>query len=139
MKKHLTIFFSLLLLMSSCKKDSASSEIQLSYQMIAEKVWYLDYAQNISSNGLTTKSYIGQSTYFVQFLKDNTTFDSDGIKGTYTVEKQNGILQIHVQAKTTASNSIEYIYNVETLAANIMILSFQKAGVTTKLYYNTSH
>jgi hypothetical protein len=107
--------------------------------MLSEKIWYLNYILTSSSNGAVTKSYIGQPTYFVKFLNDKTTLDSDGITGTYTVEKTNGVLQIHVQAKTIGSNSIEYIYNIETLGANVMVLYFQKAGVTNKLYYNTSH
>ncbi len=139
MKKLLIIIFSTVFVFTSCSKDGTGPEINLSYQMLSEKIWYLDYTLTSASNGAVTKSYIGQSTYFVKFLNDKTTLDSDGITGTYTVEKINGVLQIHVQAKTTGSNSIEYIYNIETLGTNVMILYFQKAGVATKLYYNTSH
>ena len=139
MKKFIITICTTLFLFTSCNKDTTGAEISLAYQMVSDKIWYLDYNQTIKSTGTSTKTYIGQSTYFVKFLKNLTTVDSDGISGSYTIEKINGVLQIHVQAKTAGANSLEYIYSIETLGANNMILYYVNAGITTKFFYNTSH
>jgi hypothetical protein len=139
MKNKLTIFFFSSLFLLSCKKDAGKNELNLAYQMISEKIWYLSYSQTITSTKTTEKNYVGQSTYFIKFLKDYTTVDSDGLKGVYNLEKTNDILQIHVNAKTQGQNTIEYIYNVESLGASNMILYSTVAGVTNKFYYDTNH
>lgn len=139
MKKFIIIICASLYLFTSCNKDTTGAEISLAYQMVSDKIWYLNYNQTITSSGTITKTYIGQSTYFIRLLKNLTTLDSDGISGTYTIEKVNGKLQIHVLAKTAGSNSLEYIYLIETLGANNMILYYTIAGSTNKFYYNTSH
>ena len=139
MKNKLTILFFSSLFLLSCKKDAGKNELNLAYQMISEKIWYLSYSQTITSTKTTYKNYVGQSTYFIKFLKDYTTVDSDGLKGVYNLEKTNDILQIHVNAKTQGQNTIEYIYNVESLGASNMILYSTVAGVTNKFYYDTNH
>lgn len=139
MKNKLTIFFFSSLFLLSCKKDAGKNELNLAYQMISEKIWYLSYSQTITSTKTTEKNYVGQSTYFIKFLKDYTTVDSDGLKGVYNLDKTNDILQIHVNAKTQGQNTIEYIYNVESLGASNMILYSTVAGVTNKFYYDTNH
>lgn len=139
MKNKLTILLFSSLFLLSCKKDAGKNELNLAYQMISEKIWYLSYSQTITSTKTTEKNYVGQSTYFIKFLKDYTTVDSDGLKGVYNLEKTNDILQIHVNAKTQGQNTIEYIYNVESLGASNMILYSTVAGVTNKFYYDTNH
>ncbi len=139
MKNKLTILLFSSLFLFSCKKEAGTNELNLAYQMISEKIWYLSYSQTITSTKTTEKNYVGQSTYFIKFLKDYTTVDSDGLKGVYNLEKTNDILQIHVNAKTQGQNTIEYIYNVESLGASNMILYSTVAGVTNKFYYNTNH
>jgi hypothetical protein len=139
MKKYIILICTSIFLLTSCNKDTTGAEISLAYQMISDKIWYLDYNQTISSKGTSTKTYIGQSTYFVKFLKNFTTVDSDGINGTYTVVKVNGKLQIQVLAKTAGANSLEYIYDIETLGANNMILYYVSSGSTIKFFYSTSH
>lgn len=135
-----TIWFLMLSLMltqfASCKKDTLNADIQLSYQMLAEKTWYLDY----SITGAVKRTYVGQSTYFIDFLRNKTTVDSDGLTGTYKVEKNNNQLQIHVQAKTSTTNKVEYIYNIETIGSDNLILSYKATGATvpTKLYFSTN-
>jgi hypothetical protein len=123
----------LLLLATACKKDVNVAEMSLASQMLAEKTWYLDF----SKTGTTVKSYVGQTTYFINFLSNLTTNDSDGLTGTYTVEKVDGKLQIHVQAKTNNGNSIEYIYDIISIGEKNLILSYTKATTTTQLYYTT--
>ncbi len=139
MKKFIIVICAFIFLFTSCNKDTTDAEIGLAYQMVSDKIWYLNYNQTISATGTNTKTYVGQSTYFVKFLKNLTTVDSDGIAGSYSVEKVNGKLQIHVLAKTTGANSLEYIYDIETLGANNMILYYTSSGNTIKFFYNTSH
>ncbi len=139
MKNKLTILLFSSLFLFSCKKEAGTNELNLAYQMISEKIWYLSYSQTITSTKTTEKNYVGQSTYFIKFLKDYTTVDSDGLKGVYNIKKNNGVLQIHVNAKTQGQNTIEYVYNVESLGASNMILYSTVGGVTNKFYYNTNH
>lgn len=120
---------------ASCKKDTNGAEINLSYQMLADKTWYLDY----SVTGTSKKIYLGQSTYFIDFLKNKTTLDSDGLKGTYSIEKIGNTLQIHVQAATSSANTVEYIYNIESIGSDHLVLYYTLIGtaVPTKLYFTT--
>lgn len=142
MKKYIsfTIIFLCCLLsitqLTSCKKDVNSAEINLSYQMLADKTWYLDY----SMTGTNKRTYVGQSSYFIDFLKNKNTNDSDGLIGTYTIEKINNVLQIHVQAKTSSTNTVEYIYNIEAVGNAHLILHYtlKDATVPTKLYFSTN-
>ena len=122
--------------LSSCTKDTSGAEINLSYQMLADKTWYLDY----SITGTSKRTYVGQSTYFIDFLKNKTTKDSDGLMGTYTVEKVGNILQIHVQAKTSSTQTVEYVYNIESIGSDNLVLYYTLIGgtVPTKLYFTTS-
>jgi len=139
MRKYtITFFFCLfsLLQLTSCSKDTSGQEINLSYQLLSDKTWYLDY----SITGTSKKTYLGQSTYFINFLKNNTTTDSDGLEGTYTVKKIGNVLQIHVQAKTSSTNTVEYIYNIESIGTGNLILYYTLNGATvpTKLYFSTN-
>jgi hypothetical protein len=142
MKKYLnltiTFLFALLSItnLTSCSKDSSGAEINLTQQMLSDKTWYLDY----SITGTSKKTYLGQSTYFINFLKNNNTTDSDGLQGTYTVEKIGNLLQIHVQAQTSSTNTVEYIYNIESIGTNNLILYYTLTGATvpTKLYFSTN-
>ena len=128
--KSVILFITLIVI--SCNKDTASDEITLSYQYLADKTWYLDYSQ---TNSLI-KTYIGQSTYFINFLKDKKTIDSDGLSGNYSVEKINHQLQIHVHAVTKQLNQIEYIYNIESIGSKHLVLSYINGGTTTTLFYS---
>jgi hypothetical protein len=139
MKKLLILIGATIFLLSACKKDTTASEISLAYKMISDKIWFLDYNQTITATKTSIKTYVGQSTYFIKFLNNLTTVDSDGITGTYSVRKINGKLQIYVVARTAGTNALEYVYEIETLGANNMILYYSVNGVTTKFFYNTSH
>jgi hypothetical protein len=138
LKYTIAILFCLLTMtqMTSCSKDTSGAEINLSYQMLSDKTWYLDY----SITGTSKKTYVGQSTYFIDFLKNKTTKDSDGLMGTYSVEKFGNILQIHVQAKTSSTNTVEYVYNIESIGSGNLVLYYTLTGSTvpTKLYFTTT-
>ena len=134
MKKYL--LYSLLAaatFMGSCSKDTILAETNLAQKMIQDKAWFLDYSQT----GTITKTYVGQATYYINFLKNLTTQDSDGLNGSYSVEKVSGQLQIHVQAKTSNGNPIEYIYTIVSVGSENLILSYTITGKTTQLYYTS--
>lgn len=126
------------ILFSACNKDTAGTEINLATNLLADKTWYLEYTQTTTSAGTNTRTYVGQSTYFVNFLKNKTTVDSDGLTGTYTVEKINNQLQVHVQAHTSNGNAIEYVYNIESLGAKKLVMHYTINTVLTKYYYSSS-
>jgi hypothetical protein len=119
---------------TSCNKDVIIAETSLAQRMLEEKSWFLDYSQD----GTTSKNYIGQSTYYITFLKNLTTLDSDGLNGTYIILKTNSQLQLNVQAKTINGNSIEYSYNIISIGANKLILSYILNGKTIKLFYSST-
>ena len=118
---------------TSCSKDTTFAETSLAQKMIEDKAWFLDYSQT----GTLTKTYVGQATYYINFLKNASTQDSDGLNGSYSVEKINGQLQIHVQATTSNGNPIEYIYDIISVGAENLILSYTLSGKITKLYYTS--
>lgn len=138
LKYTIAFLFSMLSLtqLTSCSKDKSGAEINLSYQMLSDKTWYLDY----SITGTNKKTYVGQSTYFIDFLKNKTTKDSDGLTGTYTIEKSGNQLQIQVQAKTTSTNTVSYLYKIESIGSGNLILYYIATGATvpTKLYFSTN-
>ena len=134
MKKYL--LYSLLAactLIGSCSKDTTMAETNLAQKMIQDKAWFLDYSQTET----LTKTYVGQATYYINFLKNLTTQDSDGLNGTYSVEKVSGQLQIHVQATTSNGNPIEYIYAIVSVGSENLILSYTINGKTNQLYYTS--
>jgi|688.fasta_scaffold841519_2 hypothetical protein len=134
-----TLLLSSLLFVStiSCSKEIAPSEATLSYQLIADKTWYLEYAQTTNGTNTNTKSYVGQSTYFINYLKNLTTLDSDGLAGTYSLQNINNLLQIQVIAKTPNGNSSTYQYEVVSLGAKKMVLSYSLGATKTQLFFST--
>ncbi len=116
----------------SCNKETATTQTDLMNSMLTNKNWYLDY----SITGTSTKSYVGQSTYFVTYLKDGTTKDSDGLTGTYTVEVVGNQSQLHVQLKTAGGNPLEVIYNIVSVGDTKLVLSkVVTTGTATQLYF----
>ena len=116
----------------SCNKETATTQIDVMNSMLTNKNWYLDY----SITGTSTKSYVGQSTYFVTYLKDGTTKDSDGLTGTYSVEVIGNQSQIHVQLKTAGGNPLEVIYNILSVGDTKLVLSkVINTGTPTQLYF----
>jgi hypothetical protein len=132
MKKYLLLII-IALITNSCTKDSALAEKNLAQKMIQDKAWFLEYDQT----GTVIKTYVGQPTYYINFLKNGGTLDSDGLNGTYTIEKINSQLQINVQAKTINGNPIAYVYDVLSIGYENLILSYTLNGKTTQLYYKS--
>ena len=118
--------------MNACNKETATTQTDVMNSMLTNKNWYLDY----SITGTSTKSYVGQSTYFVTYLKDGTTQDSDGLTGTYTVEVVGNQSQLHVQLKTANGNPLEVIYNILSVGETKLVLSkVVTTGTATQLYF----
>jgi hypothetical protein len=118
--------------MNACNKETATTQTDVMNSMLTNKNWYLDY----SITGTSTKSYVGQSTYFVTYLKDGTTKDSDGLTGTYSVELIGNQSQIHVQLKTANGNPLEVIYNIVSVGDTKLVLSkVVTTGAATQLYF----
>lgn len=131
MKTLYTLLIAVLVL-GACNKETATTQTDLMNNMLTNKNWYLDY----SITGTSTKSYVGQSTYFVTYLKDGTTRDSDGLNGTYTVELINNQSQIHVQVKTANGNALEVVYNIVSVGDKKLVLSkLVQSGTPTELYF----
>lgn len=136
LKYTITIFLSLLVFtqLTSCTKDTSGAEINLANQMIADKTWQLDY----SIEGANKKNYSGQSTYTIDFSSvGKKTKDSDGLDGTYEIKKVGSVLQIQIQAKTSGKNDVSYVYNIESIATEYLVLYYTLPGLTepTKLYF----
>ena len=118
--------------MNACNKETTTTQTDVMNTMLTNKNWYLDY----SITGTSTKSYVGQSTYFVTYLKDGTTKDSDGLTGTYSVELIGNQSQIHVQLKTANGNPLEVIYNIVSVGDTKLVLSkVVTTGTATQLYF----
>lgn len=133
MKQFYTLIIALsTFIVASCNKETSQTQIDVMNDLMVNKTWYLDY----SIMGTNTKSYVGQSTYFVSYLKDGTTKDSDGLSGTYTIEIIGNQSQIHVQLKTSNGNPLEVIYNIISVGASKMVLSkVVTTGTPTQLYF----
>ena len=131
-KLYILLLAAIAFTFGSCNKETANTQTDVMNSMLTNKNWYLDY----SITGTSTKSYVGQSTYFVTYLKDGTTKDSDGLTGTYTVEVINNESQIHVQLKTAGGNPLEVIYNILSVGETKLVLSkVVTSGTATQLYF----
>jgi len=128
----LIAIFAILMGLVACNKETATTQTDVMNSMLTNKNWFLDY----SITGTSTKSYVGQSTYFVTYLKDGTTKDSDGLTGTYSVEVIGNQSQIHVQVKTSNGIPLEVIYNIISVGDTKLVLSkVVTTGTATQLYF----
>lgn len=133
MKKEKVFLIALcMILLTACKKDFNDININLSSTLLVDKTWFLEYKQTESQN----KTYVGQTTYFISFSKDNTMSDSDGNKGRFTISPTNEQLQIVINAKTTGGNPLDYTYQLESIGANNLILSFSVNNQVTKMFFS---
>lgn len=140
MKTIYTIFLAVIsLMLFSCNKETARTQKDVMKSLLVNKNWFLDYSTTAStntSNPASVKSYVGQSTYFVTYLKDGTTKDSDGLTGKYTIEIINNQSQIHVQLITINGNPFEVIYDIISVGDTKLVLSkVVSSGTPTQLYF----
>jgi len=127
------LIFSLAITTSSCNKDTNAININLTASMLMDKTWFLDYKQSVNLN----QTYVGQSSYFISFYKDNTTIDSDGNKGIYSILSSNKQVQIIMNTKTIKGNNLDYSYQVISVGESNLILSFFFNGQITKMFFST--
>ena len=135
--QFLPVLLGTMLLLMGCSKEAGDAELNLSYKMLADKTWFLQYTETTNVTATTTKSYLGQTTYFINFLANKSTTDSDGLKGTYAVQKINKQLKIQVTITTTGGSQSNYAYDVVSLGDKNMVLSFTNGTTITKYYYST--
>jgi hypothetical protein len=134
MKKYsIYIIITLFITSFGCTKKVENAELIVSQNMIQDKTWYLDYLVIESQQ----KIYTGQSTYFIIFLKNLTTNDSDGVTGVYTFKLINKKLLINVIGKTNGNEIAEYDYIVESIGKKYMVLNVTKNGIQMKYYYSS--
>ena len=117
----------------SCKKDTLISETSISKQLIIDKIWTLDYSVSAGK----TKNYVGQTTYEVNFYNNDSTRDSDGLIGTFRFQKNDTTLQLIVKAVTLQHNTVNYVYNVESIGEKKLVLSYDTSGQYIKHYYSS--
>lgn len=120
----------------ACSKDFKDIDIKLTYQLISNKTWYLDFAQTSTNSIINTKTYLGQPTYFINYFKNKTTTDSDGLTGSYSIIKMGTLLQIQVEAKTISGNPSAYTYLLESIGSENMILSYELNNTKTRLFFS---
>jgi hypothetical protein len=131
-KLYILLLAAIAFTFGSCNKETTTTQTDVMNTLLTNKNWYLDY----SITGTSTKSYVGQSTYFVTYLKDGTTKDSDGLTGTYSVEVIGNQSQIHVQLKTASGNPLEVIYNIISVGETKLVLSkVVTTGTASQLYF----
>ena len=140
MKKLNILFIAVISITSfSCNKEIATTQKDVMKNLLVNKNWFLDYTltEGISSTTpVVLKSYVGQSTYFVTYLKEGTTKDSDGLTGTYTVEIINNKSQIHLKLKTFNGNPLEVIYNIISVGDTKLVLSkVDNSSTPTQLFF----
>lgn len=133
MKQQLLFSIGLMMFLVSCTKSNDNANIKLASNMLINKTWYLDYS--VTAN--KTKTYLGQQTYFINFIDFFTASDSDGINGTYSLSNVDGKLVLNFSGKTASGNTIISNYLVESVGYKNMVLSFVSSGITTKQYYTT--
>jgi len=137
MKKLYILFIAAICLIGfSCNKETANTQKDVMRSLLVNKNWFLDYSITASSTNPLVKSYVGQATYFVTYLKDGTTKDSDGLTGKYTIEIINNQSQIHVQLITINGNPFEVIYDIISVGDTKLVLSkVVSSGTPTQLFF----
>lgn len=119
--------------LTSCKKDTDTATIELTQRMIQDKTWFLTYKV---TNG-TVKSYLGEPSYFINFLKNKTTKDSDGLEGTYLIKKEKNQLKVVLQIKLSNQTSFDYQYDIDLIGESNLVFSYTPINTTDriKLYF----
>jgi len=136
MKRIFILFtISFIVIFSSCNKELETTKTDLIQNMIVNKIWYLDY----SIEGNIKQTFVGQSTYFVTYLKNGTTTDSDGLNGTFSIVQNNGKFTLITKTKTPNGNNLSFGNVIESVGEVKMIQSYIPFGKTIKttLYFTS--
>ena len=132
--KNILLLLVMTISISSCNKLQDTTTTDVMHSMLVGKTWYLEY----SISGSSTKSYVGQITYFITFYKDGTTVDSDGLTGNYTLNFVNGKYELQVAAKSVNGNTLNYTHEIESIGSVNMVQSYVPNGQSSKItqYYS---
>jgi hypothetical protein len=136
MKRIFILFtISFIVIFSSCNKELETTKTDLIQNMIVNKIWYLDY----SVEGNIKQTFVGQPTYFVTYLKNGTTKDSDGLNGTFSIIQNNDQFTIITKTKTQNGNNLSFVNVIESVGEVKMIQSYIPFGKTIKttLYFTS--
>jgi hypothetical protein len=131
----LLLISTIALSLSSCNKEVSNTKSDLIQARLVNKTWYLDY----SITGSVTKTFVGQSTYFITFLSDGSTKDSDGLTGNFSIVNNNGKFDLFVNTKTINGNNFSYTHLIESVGDVKMIQSYTALGQSAKtsLYFTS--
>lgn len=123
----------LFVLCMACSKDK--NEPELAKRMLEGKTWFLDYS--LQDN--LTKSFIGRSTYYIQFKEDGTTIDADGIIGTYQIILNNNQLTLLVNGSTQNGVATNYNYQIVRVGYETLIVSYTQNNILIQKIFTTTH
>ena len=127
------LYIIILFVFGACSKSM--NQVDYTKTMLSGKTWYLDYT--ISNN--QTKSFIGKSTYFIQFSEYGKTNDSDGIVGVFTVESTNNQLILSINASTPSGSPANYSYSIEQVGYDKLIVNYTQDNTIIKKIFSTNH
>lgn len=127
------LYIIILFVFGACSKSM--NQVDYTKTMLSGKTWYLDYT--ISNN--QTKSFIGKSTYFIQFSEYGKTNDSDGIVGVFTVESTNNQLILSINASTPSGSPANYSYSIEQVGYDKLIVNYTQDKTIIKKIFSTNH
>lgn len=127
------LYIILLVVIGACSKSI--NQVDYAKTMLSGKTWYLDYT--IINN--QTKSFIGKSTYFIQFTETGKTNDSDGIVGAFAVESTNNQLVLSIKASTPSGSPANYSYSIEQIGYDKFIVNYMQDNTSIKKIFSTTH
>lgn len=128
-----SLYVILLLFFGACSKSM--NQVDYAKTMLSGKTWYLDYT--ITNN--QTKSFIGKSTYFIQFTETGKTNDSDGIIGVFAIESTNNQLILSINASTPSGSPANYSYSIEQIGYDKFIVNYTQDNTSIKKIFSTTH
>lgn len=123
----------LFVLSMACSKDK--HEPELARRMLSGKTWFLDYT--LQDNLI--KSFVGRSTYYIQFKEDGKTIDADGITGTYQLAINNNQLTLLVNGSTQNGVATNYNYKIVKIGYETLIVSYTQNNILIQKIFTTTH
>ena len=108
------------LLFSSCSKEEV--KFDNIKDLLSGHKWYLEYSIQDS----ITQSYVGATTYYIHFFKNDSTSDSDGIKGIYLIQQLDQHILLQVTGETINHTPIQYQYQINEITEGHLRLTHQE-------------
>ena len=116
-----------------CSKDI--SEPEFAKRMLSGKTWFLDYT--LQDNQII--SFVGKSTYYIQFKEDGQTNDADGITGNYQLSYHNNQLTLFVTGTTQKGVATHYDYKIDKIRHETLIVSYTQNNNLIQKIFTTTH